>query len=82
MQSQHLQLIPAPTETSPLLNHPPVPQIEENIVNNSTDDASTVTMFWEELTVLFKYTIPVYGYAPSFIFMKVDPAKISQHSSS
>ena len=48
--SQHL--IHAPTETSPLLSHPPVPRIEENIDNASVDNASTVTMFWQELAVL------------------------------
>ena len=64
---QHLT--PQPTETSPLLNHPPVSRIEENIdYNASADNTSTVNMFWEELAVLTKYAIPVFGYAPSFIF--------------
>ena len=55
--SQHL-----PTETSPLLDHPPVPPIEENIdYNASSDSTSTVNMFWEELAVLTKYAIPVFG---------------------
>jgi MATE family multidrug resistance protein len=58
----------APTENSPLLNHPPVPRIEENIDNASADNLSTVSMFWEELAVLTKYAMPVFGYAPSFIF--------------
>ena len=64
--SQHLT--PSPTETSPLLDRPPVPQIEENIDYNVSDKTSTVNMFWEELAVLTKYAIPVFGYAPSFIF--------------
>ena len=65
--SQHLTI--SPTETSPLLNHPPVPQIEAHIVyNGSADNTSTVDMFWEELAVLTKYAIPVFGYAPSFVF--------------
>ena len=55
--SQHL-----PTETSPLLDQPPVPPIEENIAYNaSADSTSTVNMFWEELAVLTKYAIPVFG---------------------
>ena len=64
--SQHLA--PSPTETSPLLDHPPVPQIEENIDYNVFDKTSTVNMFWEELAVLTKYAVPVVGYAPSSIF--------------
>jgi multidrug resistance protein, MATE family len=63
---------PSPTETSPLLNHPPVPRIEQNIdYNASADNISAVNMFWEELAVLTKYTIPVFGYAPSFIFHEI-----------
>ena len=64
--SQHL--LHAPTETSSLLNHPPVPRIEENIDNTSADNASTVTVFWEELVVLTKYAMPVFAYVSSFIF--------------
>jgi MATE family multidrug resistance protein len=64
--SQHL--IPSPTETSPLLNHPPVPRIEENIdYNASADKTSTVNMFWEELAVLTKYAIPNFGYARTIV---------------
>jgi MATE family multidrug resistance protein len=66
-----------PTETSALLDHPP---IEQN--NVSADNTSAVNMFWEELAVLTKYAIPVFGYAPSFIFMKVDSSNLSQHSTS
>jgi multidrug resistance protein, MATE family len=65
--SQHL-----PTETSPLLDHPPVlpvPRIEENRdYNASAENTSTVNMFRGELAVLTKSAIPVFGYAPSFIF--------------
>ena len=64
--SQHLT--PSPTETSPLLDQSTVPRIEENIDYNVSDKTSTVNMFWEELAVLTKYAIPVFGYAPSFIF--------------
>jgi multidrug resistance protein, MATE family len=67
--SQHLT--PSPSETSPLLNHPLRPRFEENIEYNASDKTSTVKMFWEELVVLTKYTIPNFAYAPflrSFIF--------------
>ena len=62
--SQHL-----PTESSPLLDHPPasVPQIENIDYNASAENTSNVNMFWEELSVLTKYAIPVFGYAQSFI---------------
>jgi multidrug resistance protein, MATE family len=63
--SQHL--LHAPTETTSLLNHPPVPRIEENIDTTSADNVSTLTVFWEELVVLTKYTMPVFGYTSSFI---------------
>ena len=71
-------LTPSPTETSPLLNHPPVPRlgIEEDTDYNartSADHISAVTMLWEELAVLTKYAIPVFGYAPSFIFHESCP---------
>ena len=62
--SQHL-----PTETSPLLDHPPVSRIEENSDYKAyAENTSTVNMFWEELAVLTKYAIPVFGYVPSFFF--------------
>ena len=61
----------SPTETSPLLNNPPVPRIEENTnCDGSPDNTSKVVMFWEELAILTKYALPVFGYAHalSFIF--------------
>ena len=62
MRHQHL-----PTETSPLLDHPPVSQIEDNSDYKAyAENTSTVNMFWEELAVLTKYAIPVFGYVPSF----------------
>ena len=61
---QHL-----PTESSPLLVLPPVPRIEENRdCNAPAENTSTVNMFWEELAVLTKYAIPVFGYVPSFLY--------------
>ena len=73
--SQHLtSLTPSATETSPLLDHSPVPCEENRDYNAPADNTSTVNMFWEELAVLTKSAIPVFGYAPSFIFfMKVNP---------
>ena len=75
-----------PTETSPLIDHPlaPVPPIEENRdYNASAHNTSTIDLFWEELAVLTKYTIPVFGYAPSFLFIKVDSSDLFlQHSTS
>ena len=60
--SQHL-----PTETSPLLDHPLVPRIEENRdYNASAENTSTINMFREELAVLTKSAIPVFGYVPFF----------------
>ena len=55
-----------PTETSPLLNNLPVPRIEENRdgdTSGSADKASKLTMFQEELAILTKYALPVFGYA-------------------
>jgi multidrug resistance protein, MATE family len=70
----------SPTETSPLL---PVPRIEENInCNASADNASKITMFWEELAILTKYALPVFGYdSPSF-FLHFSHSNFSQNSSS
>ena len=60
--SEASQRLTPPTETSPLLNHSPVPRIEENTdYNASADNTSTVNMLWEELAVLTKYAIPVFG---------------------
>ena len=78
------RLAPPPTETSPLLDRPPVP-CEENIdydPSPASDNTSTVNMFWEELAVLTKYAIPVFGYAPSFIFSMKASNLFLQHSSS
>ena len=72
-----LHATPSSTETSPLLNHPPVPRIEENIdYNASADNTSTVNMLWEELAVLTKYAIPVFGYVLRSFSVKVNPANV------
>ena len=75
---QHL-----PTETSPLLDHPPVSQIEENSDYEAyAENTSTFNMFWEELAVLTKYAIPVFGYVPSFFNWKLTHPIFLQHSTS
>ena len=77
--SQHSPVTPSPTETSLLLNHQCVPRIEENTDYNAfADNTSTVNMFWEELSVLTKYAIPNFGYAP-FFFHEILPIQIFFH---
>ena len=50
-----------PTENTPLLS-PPVPQIEEEIDRNVlADNGTSMVMFWEELCILTKYALPVFG---------------------
>ena len=65
----------SPTENSPLLNNSSVQRIEE-IANydGSADNVSKVTMFWEELIILTKYALPVFGYGTLVRFLlQVDP---------
>ncbi|CAA7268525.1 unnamed protein product [Cyclocybe aegerita] len=51
-----------PDENTPLLSNPPVPRIEEPIDRDATADAGTpLEMFWEELVILAKYALPVFG---------------------
>ena len=73
-----------PTETCPLLDHPPGSQIENGDYNACAENTSKVNMFWEELAVLTKYAIPVFGYAllTSFIFYESYPILFLQHSTS
>ena len=57
-----------PNENTPLLA-PPVPRIEEQY--DREDDTGSITsnkMFWEEVSVLTKYTLPVFGCVPSTPF--------------
>ena len=59
-----------PTENTPLLS-PPVPRIEEEIDRNvSVDNGTSTGMFWEELRILTKYALPVFGYVHFTIFQK------------
>lgn len=51
-----------PTEHTPLLAPPPVPRIEEEIDRDPAhDNDSGMMMFWEELPILTKYALPVFG---------------------
>jgi len=50
------------TETTPLLNNPPIPRIEEAVDRDpAADDGSTLSMFWKEAGILSKYALPVFG---------------------
>ncbi|KAF9242288.1 MATE efflux family protein [Melanogaster broomeanus] len=48
-----------PSETTPLLS-PPVPRIVKNVDFTSCGSIKPVSMFWEEVVTLFKYTLPVF----------------------
>ncbi|KAF8189379.1 MATE efflux family protein [Pholiota molesta] len=51
-----------PSETTPLLSNPRIPRIEEPIDRDpSSDNESKIVMFWEELGILTKYALPVFG---------------------
>jgi len=51
-----------PNENTPLIL-PPVPLVEEVGRHRSVDIGSSMLMFWEELRILIKYALPVFGYA-------------------
>ncbi|TFK41570.1 MATE efflux family protein [Crucibulum laeve] len=52
---------PIHTEVTPLLN-PPVPRIEEDIDRDPLyDNGTKMSMFWEELRILTRYALPVFG---------------------
>lgn len=51
-----------PNEVTPLLN-PPFPRIVEHVERSDSDpDESRMKMFWEELRIITKYTLPVFGF--------------------
>ncbi|RXW17121.1 hypothetical protein EST38_g8726 [Candolleomyces aberdarensis] len=51
-----------PTEHTPLLAPPPIPRIEEDIDRDPAhDNDGKMEMFWEELKILTKYALPVFG---------------------
>jgi MATE family multidrug resistance protein len=58
-----------PSETTPLLNNPPVPRIDE-LVDNKAE--STFSTFWEEFLILAKYSLPVFGYYYLFLSVFLD----------
>lgn len=49
-----------PNENTPLIS-PPVPRVEEVSRHRSVDIGSGMVMFWEELRILIKYALPVFG---------------------
>ncbi|KAF5380192.1 hypothetical protein D9615_006162 [Tricholomella constricta] len=50
---------PIASENTPLLN-PPVPRIEEPL-EQTPDSGKTLLIFWEELRILTRYALPVFG---------------------
>ncbi|KAG6831475.1 hypothetical protein H0H92_010384 [Tricholoma furcatifolium] len=50
----------SPSENTPLLN-PPVPRIEEPSDHTIPDDGQVMRIFWEELRILTRYALPVFG---------------------
>jgi MATE family multidrug resistance protein len=57
------------TENTPLLE-PLVPRIEE--AEDEDDTKSNTSMFWEELRILSKYTLPVFGYVSILYLLPVN----------
>lgn len=51
-----------PSENTPLLG-PLVPRIEEEVDKNDSSEP-VVSMLWEEVRILGKYTLPVFGLVP------------------
>ncbi|PPQ68446.1 hypothetical protein CVT26_006033 [Gymnopilus dilepis] len=61
-RTNSLAALALPSETTPLLSNPPIPRIEESIDRNPAgDNESMISMFWEELWILAKYALPVFG---------------------
>ncbi|KIM54288.1 hypothetical protein SCLCIDRAFT_1222157 [Scleroderma citrinum Foug A] len=48
------------SETTPLLN-PPVPRIREDVDALSHVSRNTVDVFWDEVKILVRYSLPVFG---------------------
>ncbi|KAG6915212.1 hypothetical protein DXG01_012683 [Tephrocybe rancida] len=51
---------PIPNENTPLLN-PPVPRIDEAIDHAPSANQTAMVVFWEELRILTRYALPVFG---------------------
>jgi len=49
------------TEITPLLRGSTVPVIQESVGRTDGHEETTMAMFWEELYVLTRYTVPVFG---------------------
>jgi len=63
---RHLVVENSPTENTPLLG-PLVPRIQEEPGDEDHNDTkSNMTTFWEEMRILSKYTLPVFGFVSSF----------------
>lgn len=55
-----------PSETTPLLSNPPVPCIEEPTDDCGAENRSDLLMLWEEMLILTRYSLPVFGYVPLY----------------
>ncbi|KAF8067575.1 hypothetical protein FPV67DRAFT_1401306, partial [Lyophyllum atratum] len=51
---------PAASENTPLLN-PPVPRIDESAREQTSDNDKPLHIFWDELRILTRYALPVFG---------------------
>ncbi|KAF4581321.1 hypothetical protein EYR40_002909 [Pleurotus pulmonarius] len=62
MPSRHSHRSPSNvSETTPLLPAPDVPRMIESNDGDNAESQTTMSMFWEELRVLTRYALPVYG---------------------
>lgn len=59
---------PNPTENTPLLG-PLVPRIEEEVDKNDKSEPPS-SMLWEEVRILGKYTLPVFGSVSTLSLMR------------
>lgn len=51
------------TENTPLLG-PLIPRIAEGQPGNEDNNKALMTMFYEEIRILLKYTFPIFGFVP------------------
>ncbi|KAF7291886.1 RNA helicase [Mycena indigotica] len=60
--SQHSETLRNPTENTPLLRaEPQVPRIHEPVGDANDAEVSTTSLYWSELRILTKYSLPVFG---------------------
>ncbi|KAF7323676.1 RNA helicase [Mycena kentingensis (nom. inval.)] len=59
----HPHSAPIPTETTPLISPaPPIPRIHEDVDGEEAEtEGSTAAIYWSELGILTKYSLPVFG---------------------